>query len=82
MCLCVSYNSKITKYELSNSMTIKAMIIVNRFLEIFQFYVLKGLFILFNYYFFETPMSNGKYLIYIFVTEKSDWEMKISFCSG
>lgn len=52
MCLCVSYNSKITKYELSNSMTIKAMIIVNRFLEIFQFYVLKGLFILFNYYFF------------------------------
>ena len=62
MCLCVSYNSKITKYELSNSMTIKAMIIVNRFLEIFQFHVLKALFILFNYYFFETPMSNGKYL--------------------
>ena len=52
MCLCVSYNSKITKYELSNSMTIKAMIIVNRFLEIFQFHVLKALFILFNYYYF------------------------------
>ena len=81
MCLCVSYNSKITKYELSNSMTIKAMIIVNRFLEIFQFHVLKALFILFNYYFFLKLQCQTEN-IYIFVTEKSDLEMKISFCSG